>query len=50
MIKLNKVISERMGFWLVTISSGLIFFYLLKYHVEPWVIEVFCKELFKCVA
>ena len=50
MLKLNKVISKRAAFWLTTFSVGLVFFYLLKYHVEPWVIEVFCKELVKCAA
>jgi hypothetical protein len=27
-----------------------IFYYFLKYHIEPWVIEIMCRELIKCAA
>ena len=35
-------------FGVSAIVSGLICFYVLKYHIEPWVIETVCRELINC--
>lgn len=48
---LTYAISEglaMMGKSLIVIVIGLIGYALLKYYVEPWVIEVSCRELVKC--
>jgi hypothetical protein len=35
-------------FGVSAIVSGLIFFYVLKTHIEPWAIETVCRELIRC--
>jgi len=33
---------------MIILGTGLIGFGLLKYSLEPWVVETVCRELIKC--
>jgi hypothetical protein len=31
-----------------SIAMAAFFYYILKWHIEPWFIETACQNLFKC--
>lgn len=39
---------ESLGKPLIIIGIGLIGYALLKHSIEPWVINIVCKELINC--
>ena len=40
--------AESLALPLIIIGVGLIGFGALKHWLEPWVVEVVCRELLKC--